>query len=221
MSETMSEMANLTAAASLFVPSGSSGSESGSSSSSAPTEARRMYNQARGGRRSTKREKREKRGESSSSGSFATVVRVDGSAQARWTHGSGIAVSIDREKKSDGMVGWRTFVSSAPSGGTMVCSLDPNGYGSMNRRSGKTLVCFSGNGSGSLMNVEGRVMKRWDSKGKVTLPDGVTPSWLGLKEGENFLKIKLVEAVVWNGESTEHDWLCNFSATGSRLVVVD
>jgi hypothetical protein len=152
-----------------------------------------MYNQARGGRRSTKREKREKRGESSSSGSFATVVRVDGSAQARWTHGSGIAVSIDREKKSDGMVGWRTFVSSAPSGGTMVCSLDPNGYGSMNRRSGKTLVCFSGNGSGSLMNVEGRVMKRWDSKGKVTLPDGVTPSWLGLKEGENFLKIKLVE----------------------------
>ena len=44
-------------------------------------------------------------------GTVATIVRVDGSAQAKWPHGSGIAVSIDCEQMMNGSIGWRTFVS--------------------------------------------------------------------------------------------------------------
>ena len=55
-------------------------------------------------------------------------------------------------------------VASAPSGGTMVCSLDPNGYGSINRRDGKTLLNFNGSQNGGcLLDKEGRVRKKWTS----------------------------------------------------------
>ena len=92
------------------------------------------------------------------------MVRKNGSAQAFWPNGSNIAISIDVEpgnagnagtgsgsggsegsEAGEGQPGYRTFVSGGP-GGSMVLSLDPNGYGSINRLSGKTLVCFNGKG---------------------------------------------------------------------------
>ena len=46
----------------------------------------------------------------------------------------------------------------------MVCSLDPNGYGSINRRDGKTLLNFNGSKNGGcLLDKEGRVRKKWTS----------------------------------------------------------
>jgi hypothetical protein len=141
-----------------------------------PTEAKRMYNGVRG-----------------KSGTMATIVRVDGSAQARWP-GSNLAISIDREVSAEGNVGWRTFVAKSSNGNhNMSLSLDPNGYGSINRvRTGKTLVSFNGlKSGGTLLSREGMVLKRWNAKGQVTLADG-TPTTLGA-DGKETITIKLEE----------------------------
>lgn len=94
-----------------------SGGSGGSGSSTAPTEARQMYTLVRGGSRSGSRSGSRRSGArggigmKEKEGTVATIVRVDGSAQAKWPHGSGIAVSIDCEKMMNGSIGWRTFVS--------------------------------------------------------------------------------------------------------------
>ena len=151
-----------------------------------PTEAKRMYTSVRG-RPST----------------IGTIIRKDGSAQARWPNGSGLAISIDREdspmnenmetENSRGSIGWRTFVSKAPGGTQMALSLDPNGYGSINRcLTGKTLISFNGyKKGGSLLSRDGMCLKKWDGNGNVTLPDG-TPTSIG-NNGSTTLKIKLEE----------------------------
>ena len=76
----------------------------------------------------------------------------------------------------------------------MVLSLDPNGYGSINRyRSGKTLISFNGKESGGkLLSKDGIVMKQWDANGTITLADGTTETTLN-NNGDHVIAIKLEE----------------------------
>ena len=203
-------------------------------------------------------------------GTLATVVRKNGSAQAFWPNGSNIAISIDVEpgttgnagtgsggsegsEGSEGLPGYRTFVSGGP-GGTMVLSLDPNGYGSINRLSGKTLVCFNGKGvcvlvyggdgctcygygctcflwflyfvvlvvlrvvsncllfacsaghhkGGHLLTKEGLIMKQWNSKGVITLPNGEKTT-LNSTNGTNVIGIRLEEKGRLVAKMTVHE----------------
>jgi hypothetical protein len=200
------------------------------------------------------------------------VVRKNGSAQAFWPNGSNIAISIDVEpgntgnagtgsgsggsegsEGSEGLPGYRTFVSGGP-GGTMVLSLDPNGYGSINRLSGKTLVCFNGKGvcvlvlavmgvlamvmgvhvfcgsctllcfvvlrgvsncllfvcsaghhkGGHLLTKEGLIMKQWNSKGVITLPNGEKTT-LNSTNGTNVIGIRLEEKGRLVAKMTVHE----------------
>ena len=117
-------------------------------------------------------------------GVLATLVRKDGSAQARWPN-TQLAVSIDRE--SDG---FRTFVQR-PGKHAVAVMLDPQGRGSVNRLSGKTLLNFNGDSGGQLLDKHGKVLKKWGSAGNVTDASG-TSTTLG-PNGSNQIEIKLEE----------------------------
>ena len=118
-------------------------------------------------------------------GVLATIVRKDGSAQARWPN-TQLAVSIDKEGD-----GYRTFVQRPGTKHAMAISLDPQGRGSINRLSGKTLININGSSGGQLLDKSGQVLKRWDGAGNVTDASGA-PCKFG-SNGNNYVDIKLEE----------------------------
>jgi hypothetical protein len=118
-------------------------------------------------------------------GVLATAVRKDGSAQARWPN-TQLAISIDREGD-----GYRTFVQRPGAKHAMAISLDPQGRGSINRLSGKTLININGASGGQLLDKAGQVTKHWDAAGNVTDASGATCTFGA--NGKDHLDIKLEE----------------------------
>ena len=96
-----------------------------------------------------------------------------------------ISVSIDRESG-----GFRTFVQR-PGKHAVAVMLDPQGRGSVNRLSGKTLFNFNGKSGGQLLDKHGKVLKKWDSTWNITDASGAATS-LG-PDGTNQIEIKLEE----------------------------
>ena len=73
----------------------------------------------------------------------------------------------------------------------MAVTLDPQGRGSINRLSGKTLFNINGCSGGQMLDKAGHVQKRWDASGNVTDSSGA-PCAFG-SNGRDYVDVKLEE----------------------------
>lgn len=123
----------------------------------------------------------------------AVQIRSDGSAIAKWPNGA-IAVSVDRERGSDGQ-GFRIY--AAHKDGPIALSFDSTGVGFINYYpSGKMLISTTSSGDGLYFSADGgAIVRQWDKDLNLRDENCEPTEALGCDEDDGSLLLKLSDGI--------------------------